>query len=37
MTSIQNDRMDETTVRRLLQTNLGRQPAEQAKDDPPRG
>jgi DNA-binding MarR family transcriptional regulator len=34
MTSIQNDRTDETTVRRLLQQTSGAQPAEQAKDDP---
>src|SRR5246127_4483411 len=34
MTSIQNDRMDKTTVRRLLQQTSGAQPAEQAKDDP---
>ena len=34
MTSIQNDRTDETTVRRLLQQTLGAQPAEQSKDDP---
>src|ERR1700729_260068 len=33
MTSIQNDRTDETTVRRLLQQTAGAQPAEQAKDD----
>ena len=33
MTSIQNDRTDETTVRRLLQQTSGAQPAEQAKDD----
>src|ERR1700722_18462986 len=33
MTSIQNDRTDETTVRRLLRQTSGAQPAEQAKDD----
>jgi hypothetical protein len=33
MTSIQNDRTDETTVRRLLQQTSGAQPAEQSKDD----
>src|ERR1700729_2264906 len=34
MTNIQDDRTDETTVRRLLQQTSGAQPAEQAKDDP---
>src|ERR1700679_3110156 len=34
MTSIQNDRTDETTVRRLLQQTSAAQPASRAKDDP---
>src|ERR1700729_386609 len=34
MTNIQDDRTDETTVRRLLQQTSGAQPAEQSKDDP---
>ena len=34
MTSIQNDRTDETTVRRLLQQTSAAQPAQPAKDDP---
>jgi MarR family transcriptional regulator, transcriptional regulator for hemolysin len=34
MTNIQNDRTDETTVRRLLQRTSAAQPASRAKDDP---
>jgi MarR family transcriptional regulator, transcriptional regulator for hemolysin len=34
MMSVQNDRTDETTARRLLQQTSGAQPAEQAKEDP---
>src|ERR1700733_7651512 len=34
MTSIQNDRTDETTLRRVLQQTSPAQPASRAKDDP---
>ena len=34
MTSIQNDRTDETTVRRLLQQTAAARSASRAKDDP---
>jgi hypothetical protein len=34
MTSIQNDRTDEATVRRPLQQASAAQPASRAKDDP---